>query len=122
MNMDGFGLHFEGEEKGCGDLGVRRGRTMGDPQVSGSANCWVVASRGRELWTQNRFWGNLLGTTDPDTCNGNLGLDMLRLRSLESAAFKDGHGADWQRHLKLGPWLRLQGEGAEPEEEPCQLS
>lgn len=95
---------------------------MGDPQVSGSANCWVVASRGRELWTQNRFWGNLLGTTDPDTCNGNLGLDMLRLRSLESAALKDGHGPDWQRHLKLGPWLRLQGEGAEPEEEPCQLS
>lgn len=31
MNVDGFGLHFEGEEKGLGSVAVRRGKSMGNP-------------------------------------------------------------------------------------------
>lgn len=49
--VDRSGLRFEGEETGLCEVGVRRGRGMWDPQVSGSVN------RDRELRKQNRFGG-----------------------------------------------------------------
>ena len=57
MSVDCFALYSKGEERRLGDVGGRRGRSMEDPQVAGSASCCAVVSRDRECRRQSRFRG-----------------------------------------------------------------